>query len=764
MDAKTVRALLADLDVESYHSATVEVLTDEEVWPPEIEDSFLKAAHLFATVGQRKYQLDPKMPNSRTTELSGRNDIISRYIFMMTGRFRARKQVSSHIQVWAHCKRAPSSHNMNLDTFLELQTLFREHYTRTSTGFQGSTKKKIRRVVSTSNVDALKKLSSNGSCSLGIGNGAVRQLSLNVPFNERKHALPSTPEQPSKRARRVVSELPHSSLDSLVSGSTGFSPQPFGGNTELPLWASASHEQAFEQLPLLSGSHLTPHSMLQPQTPVSMCGSMLMPPTFSIGLSPSHPHHMYNFPPGLVPTSASGPSLTVADIAALASLEDSFGSPMIYPSECIPTMSTPMSGSFVTGIPGGMFSVNSNIALPGSPGSMSAFATAVNTDNSSHYLNQPFSIAQIDPSAAAVLSADSSQDFAHVFGKYYDDVSNASSSNLQFLASEHTGIDISSAFAVDDHTLPWARALAHSSSRVTNFESTGVSAAAVDSIAHISHLSQSDNGSALEYPEAKPVLVLLPKDYAPPVAQPQATSESGAAQFETKTAKSKTKSKPKPKIKSEPKDALKVSTVFSATGLPRRSYYAALDTTSCGFSDVDAYADAAAAVSAKHKSGDGYREFFKYIQSNPSSAQSMYSVGQDSDTTTAGYGSSPPPQPSLLQLHGMPMSMPPPMDSHYAVACSAADAIAVETTEAVYPYTLPTDIGCSEGSVVDWINSLRGMLEANGIDPSLLPEDGSSNTLAFPSGEFGGSSIGGSVDIGSDSLFSMLYNYLAHSS
>ncbi|KAI7825791.1 TEA/ATTS domain family-domain-containing protein [Kickxella alabastrina] len=114
MDAKTVRALLADLDVESYHSATVEVLTDEEVWPPEIEDSFLKAAHLFATVGQRKYQLDPKMPNSRTTELSGRNDIISRYIFMMTGRFRARKQVSSHIQVWAHCKRAPSSHNMNL--------------------------------------------------------------------------------------------------------------------------------------------------------------------------------------------------------------------------------------------------------------------------------------------------------------------------------------------------------------------------------------------------------------------------------------------------------------------------------------------------------------------------------------------------------------------------------------------------------------------------------------------------------------------------
>ncbi|PVU90805.1 hypothetical protein BB561_004712 [Smittium simulii] len=124
MEIKEIKEILSNLNLEEYNKAAGRKI-DGEVWTETAEFYFLIAIDLFSQVGQKKYQLDV---NSK--ELIGRNDIISRYIFMRSNIYRARKQVSSHIQVWANCKKAPCSRDMDGRIFHKLAANFKTFYVR----------------------------------------------------------------------------------------------------------------------------------------------------------------------------------------------------------------------------------------------------------------------------------------------------------------------------------------------------------------------------------------------------------------------------------------------------------------------------------------------------------------------------------------------------------------------------------------------------------------------------------------------------------
>ncbi|GJJ73156.1 transcriptional enhancer factor [Entomortierella parvispora] len=63
----------------------------EEVWPDNVEQAFMEALVKIPKLGRRKVVVD--------TKPCGRNELIAAYIHKQTGRWRTRKQVSSHIQV-----------------------------------------------------------------------------------------------------------------------------------------------------------------------------------------------------------------------------------------------------------------------------------------------------------------------------------------------------------------------------------------------------------------------------------------------------------------------------------------------------------------------------------------------------------------------------------------------------------------------------------------------------------------------------------------
>ncbi|ORZ17777.1 TEA/ATTS domain family-domain-containing protein [Absidia repens] len=64
---------------------------EEQVWPPEVEASFIEALETIPKLGRRKILVNGKP--------CGRNELISDFIFRKTSKVRTRKQVSSHIQV-----------------------------------------------------------------------------------------------------------------------------------------------------------------------------------------------------------------------------------------------------------------------------------------------------------------------------------------------------------------------------------------------------------------------------------------------------------------------------------------------------------------------------------------------------------------------------------------------------------------------------------------------------------------------------------------
>ncbi|GAN08830.1 hypothetical protein MAM1_0226d08347 [Mucor ambiguus] len=79
----------------------------QQVWPPDVEDAFIKALETIPKLGRRKILVNGKP--------CGRNELISDFIFRKTGKVRTRKQVSSHIQVLKNTRKG-DPHFMRLLT------------------------------------------------------------------------------------------------------------------------------------------------------------------------------------------------------------------------------------------------------------------------------------------------------------------------------------------------------------------------------------------------------------------------------------------------------------------------------------------------------------------------------------------------------------------------------------------------------------------------------------------------------------------------
>ncbi|KAJ2416944.1 hypothetical protein GGI10_000588 [Coemansia sp. RSA 2530] len=431
MDIDTVRAILCDLDLTKYFAASKQTSPADEVWPAHVEDAFLKAVDIFASVGQRKYQVDGKNAKGSVAELVGRNDIISRYIYMKTARYRSRKQVSSHIQVWAHCKKPPSSRNMSMESFDELRTVLRLFYSRPSTAF-GQPKKKLRRVVSTSSASIADRLAVVGS--LGVHSAATSQPCPDGRVGARKHGLDATPENSAKRCRRVVSELPLASLGSLFEYGCDDSPLDFADASTASFWALDCAEQLIST-PTASGQPAAHQLALQQPGPIDMRLPLLLPTIDG----PAHPgSSMYDLSLATA-HGVSAATLSAATMAAMAGFEEALSSPMAHATEYMPMPAAVGDNPFDFVALGFMPTLNSSAIQPTCAEMMSAFAAAAAAassayspcDSAAHFGPGMDATNAAVAAATAVATEGCSQTLVEAFGTYYANSAMVGTPDLQ---------------------------------------------------------------------------------------------------------------------------------------------------------------------------------------------------------------------------------------------------------------------------------------------------------------------------------------------
>ncbi|KAJ2136575.1 hypothetical protein IW136_003850 [Coemansia sp. RSA 678] len=360
MDIETVRSILCDMDQEKYHQESQQRQTNDDVWPPQLEDAFIEAVYVFATVGQKKYQVEEAYNGGTNVELIGRNDIISRYIFMKTGQFRARKQVSSHIQVWAHCKKPPSSRDMKAAEFDQFKDMFRRHYSR-ATSEAGLCRRRIRRVASTSDVTLVKKALSRNA--LGIYSDPV------FADGDRKRSSMWESDNSAKRCRRVVSELPplayRLASDNSDSASEHSVQEP--SCIYAPWSGSVFDPRAFarpQEAP-------QPLSLMVPHMSFAAHASGFVP-TFD-AVNPSHA--MYDL--GIdTPVDPSVTAFTAATFAAMAGFDSACVTPAINTADFMTDSLAPIT----------LFPLHQPKSACSAADAISAFASAV----SAECLSQPF--------------------------------------------------------------------------------------------------------------------------------------------------------------------------------------------------------------------------------------------------------------------------------------------------------------------------------------------------------------------------------------
>ncbi|KAJ1982248.1 hypothetical protein H4R34_001772 [Dimargaris verticillata] len=133
-----IRSMLCEDTAGFYEHAARAPISDDmdEKWPEDVEDAFLEAVEYLKNVGRRKFSINGKLCDMpEVLNVAGRNELISRYVFIKTRKYRSRKQVSSHIQVWKNSKKPPCRTGKNgpMDAvkFAYFQALMQENHTAT---------------------------------------------------------------------------------------------------------------------------------------------------------------------------------------------------------------------------------------------------------------------------------------------------------------------------------------------------------------------------------------------------------------------------------------------------------------------------------------------------------------------------------------------------------------------------------------------------------------------------------------------------------
>ncbi|KAJ2385007.1 hypothetical protein GGI05_004829, partial [Coemansia sp. RSA 2603] len=420
---------------------------------------------------------------------------------MKTGKYRARKQVSSHIQVWVNCRKPPSSHVLDMQRFTELQKVLREHYTRSSAETHGTPKKKVGRIASTSKVDALKKLGSAcGRSSLGFGSNAPSQIIASTASSARKHKLSIASDLPAKKLRRVVSEFPHSSLESIVNSSAtkgmfiddaniSSSPTVFESMDHALHIPKYSHLPQPHSLPsdflsVVANQHFAAQRISVPDMHADLYTPLLLQPGFDprsglglglglgVGFDSHYGHSECNFPQqvGMFHTSNSA-VVGGAVAAAFAGFSSSFSTPTIV-STTDPAVVAALSdpGLVDPKTLEGFLPMDSGLSLSASPGIMSAFATAIRSkDNPAswnclleHDAMPVDDMRDFDNS----FSEEELQTFTEALKQYcncVEDVGDVSTLPADLYYRQDSDSCVSPDPVIDENTCPYARALARSS-------------------------------------------------------------------------------------------------------------------------------------------------------------------------------------------------------------------------------------------------------------------------------------------------------------